>query len=624
MLQLPAGYSLSDVKYTASDFLAGGTMPQDTRRDHKDRAENQTGRYFRPNRRQVLITGAGTLTAISGVPFAAAKEIDADDEKDGDDTDETRKLMIEGSGSRAAYSFTVSGSLAEADGPGSLGGTDEISNSSATGAVRNGTDSYLFDGEITDFSLDGDARVLIDGEEVDIDELGDGDGDGDGVDDVPEDVNELFETLDDFEQLAATADAALIVDFRREGIDQLQEELGESDALAEAEDHNEKAAEAVLDGDSDELQEQLDQTTEALEEVDGDAVTDLIDAQESPLEIIFGGEVKLPGEIIINVPSSVILAERVLEPGDDSLISVNLTKISRMIENPETSRKVVLQTEEHLTQAKEAISTLQDDGYTLSLDDPSTLTVSNDDNYSTSLDLAAWLWASGYGVARGLINVVLVGIGAGRLFSVLHPGSIAERELLQELRSVIINIAPSELRGLLRDRLPEGSGIRVSGRLDDLIPLGLGLTYLLRQEFDSVDEFVGELGISDEEPAEDLEDVLTDLAALEQTVLELEALTLPDIDENLLTDPIEDLSEAVNNLIEDEIGVDIAERTEDIGEFARTLLLKVLDLGPVDDLLSEEVSDYLEGVLEGSEEVNEAVRWMNSRINKARLSRLYR
>lgn len=69
-------------------------------------------------------------------------------------------LTIRGSGEYAEYAFSVNGDL---EGRG-LSSEDAIDGRSATGAVRHGQDSYSFTGEITDFTLNGSATVLVDGE----------------------------------------------------------------------------------------------------------------------------------------------------------------------------------------------------------------------------------------------------------------------------------------------------------------------------------------------------------------------------------------------------------------------------------------------------------------------------
>jgi lipopolysaccharide export system protein LptA len=68
-------------------------------------------------------------------------------------------LTIDGAGSRTDYSFSVSGDLKGT----SLTSEDSITESSATGAVGGGRDSYGFSGELVAFDLDGEANVTVDG-----------------------------------------------------------------------------------------------------------------------------------------------------------------------------------------------------------------------------------------------------------------------------------------------------------------------------------------------------------------------------------------------------------------------------------------------------------------------------
>jgi peptidoglycan/xylan/chitin deacetylase (PgdA/CDA1 family) len=81
-------------------------------------------------------------------------------------------LAIKGGGSYTSYSFTVSGDV---EAGGGLTTEDEISGSSASGAVGGGRDNYRFSGEITAFDLDGDGTVFLNGERVDPASLGDTD-----------------------------------------------------------------------------------------------------------------------------------------------------------------------------------------------------------------------------------------------------------------------------------------------------------------------------------------------------------------------------------------------------------------------------------------------------------------
>ena len=74
-------------------------------------------------------------------------------------------LAIEGTGSHADYTFSVTSDLetSTANG-GTTGSSDSISESTATGYVWGGTDSYTFSGDLESFALDGEATVTLDGE----------------------------------------------------------------------------------------------------------------------------------------------------------------------------------------------------------------------------------------------------------------------------------------------------------------------------------------------------------------------------------------------------------------------------------------------------------------------------
>jgi subtilisin family serine protease/beta-mannanase len=69
-------------------------------------------------------------------------------------------LIIGGAGSRADYTFSVSGSIE----PMRINGHDTVGESSAEGYVGSGVDSYVFSGDLEAFSLDGEANVTLDGE----------------------------------------------------------------------------------------------------------------------------------------------------------------------------------------------------------------------------------------------------------------------------------------------------------------------------------------------------------------------------------------------------------------------------------------------------------------------------
>lgn len=73
---------------------------------------------------------------------------------------------------QADYEFTVSGDLEKSDANGaSINDDDTVDGSTATGHVWGGTDSYAFTGDLTDFQVDSDVTVVIDGEEHDASDL---------------------------------------------------------------------------------------------------------------------------------------------------------------------------------------------------------------------------------------------------------------------------------------------------------------------------------------------------------------------------------------------------------------------------------------------------------------------
>ena len=80
------------------------------------------------------------------------------------DTNHEHTLMVEATGSYSSYEFSVSGDISSRQG---IAGKDIISGSTATGAVGgNGRDSYGFSGEITDLSVDGDANIYKNGDQI--------------------------------------------------------------------------------------------------------------------------------------------------------------------------------------------------------------------------------------------------------------------------------------------------------------------------------------------------------------------------------------------------------------------------------------------------------------------------
>ncbi len=97
-------------------------------------------------------------------------ELSASDGGSGSSTESTldRTLTIDGSNADwTDYEVTVSGDIENNAEIGSFNDSDQIDGSTATGFVNGGVDGYLFSGEITDATVDGNATILVDGEEVD-------------------------------------------------------------------------------------------------------------------------------------------------------------------------------------------------------------------------------------------------------------------------------------------------------------------------------------------------------------------------------------------------------------------------------------------------------------------------
>ncbi len=111
-----------------------------------------TDRYqFTGNLNGVRLRGNNATVTVDGEPVTAADVLG-------------NTLTIQGTGTRADYSFTVSGALEAAS---TITAEDSITGSSATGAVRAGRDSYYYAGDITAFELTGNATVFVNGTETD-------------------------------------------------------------------------------------------------------------------------------------------------------------------------------------------------------------------------------------------------------------------------------------------------------------------------------------------------------------------------------------------------------------------------------------------------------------------------
>ena len=114
--------------------------------------------------------GRATVT-VNGEPMMFATD-ESDENGGGGDGGGMHTLTIESGGPKVPYEFAVSGRLHKS---GARGATfdraDAISGSSVAGQVWGGRDSYVFSGDLTDFSKRGAATVYLDDEVVDPAEL---------------------------------------------------------------------------------------------------------------------------------------------------------------------------------------------------------------------------------------------------------------------------------------------------------------------------------------------------------------------------------------------------------------------------------------------------------------------
>ncbi|RYJ19625.1 hypothetical protein ELS19_00605 [Halogeometricum borinquense] len=121
-------------------------------------------------------TGSITDLTFDGAEYATVtvngKEIDPNQYGEGDSTsDLPNSLTISGTGTNSTYTVTVSEDIdVSPDETDDISGN--ISTKSAEGAVTDGEDKYVYAGEITDFTLNGDAKVFVNGNEVDPATLG--------------------------------------------------------------------------------------------------------------------------------------------------------------------------------------------------------------------------------------------------------------------------------------------------------------------------------------------------------------------------------------------------------------------------------------------------------------------
>ncbi|MBX0287616.1 PKD domain-containing protein [Halomicroarcula sp. F28] len=118
----------------------------------------------------------------------------------GDGSTERHEIVIDGLDDQVSdYEFSVSGAVEKGE---HAGGPDDVEGNTVSGQIVAGKDSYLYEGEITSWSLEKDipVKVTIDGEEVDPSTLGNsddgGDSDADKTVTVAPDGNHEFSPAD--------------------------------------------------------------------------------------------------------------------------------------------------------------------------------------------------------------------------------------------------------------------------------------------------------------------------------------------------------------------------------------------------------------------------------------------
>ncbi|WP_254524315.1 hypothetical protein [Natrinema caseinilyticum] len=111
--------------------------------------------------------------AASGGTGGRASSLPADNGDDGDDATDAlpeNTLLVDGAGTSGGtrYEFSVSGAAEKATIKGTMiEDEDTIESGHVTGTVANWKDAFRFDGELTDLTVDGDARIYVNGERVD-------------------------------------------------------------------------------------------------------------------------------------------------------------------------------------------------------------------------------------------------------------------------------------------------------------------------------------------------------------------------------------------------------------------------------------------------------------------------
>lgn len=120
-------------------------------------------------------SGYGAPVDLTGRSGGETEEEEQEDEEEEEEEGERDVITISGGGSTTYYEFefSVDGDVEKSEEYGAtINGYDRISGSTVSGRTTNEPDSFAFTGEITRFEGDDGIEVLINGEEVDPDTLG--------------------------------------------------------------------------------------------------------------------------------------------------------------------------------------------------------------------------------------------------------------------------------------------------------------------------------------------------------------------------------------------------------------------------------------------------------------------
>lgn len=125
-------------------------------------SEEISGKSRRGVLKSIGAAGALSLGAVGTTSgLSDAEDIrQYGDVREQSEVDRTVRIAANG---RAQYDFSVTGLVEATDAP-----ADAVSSGSVSGVVEGATDVFSFTGEFTDFSVEGDAEVRVDGEPFDV------------------------------------------------------------------------------------------------------------------------------------------------------------------------------------------------------------------------------------------------------------------------------------------------------------------------------------------------------------------------------------------------------------------------------------------------------------------------